>query len=143
MFVLNPRLEQDSHLIEVLPLPQGHHCQLRLINDSRFPWLIAVPEIEAATDIYSLDAPIRTALHTLSDDLASSISAHYEADKMNVAVIGNVVLQLHIHVVARFKSDAVWPAPVWGNGTPQPYTDTRLEQTLTVLRRLIPTVSLE
>ena len=137
MFALHPRLQADSFLVDTLGLASCETCQLRLINDSRFPWLILVPEIEGATELHALEAPQRAALHGLADTLSAALAQHTQADKMNIAAIGNLVPQLHIHVIARFETDAAWPAPVWGYGSAAPYPEEKLASTLAALKALL------
>ena len=115
-FALNNKLAEDTLL-----LGRWAGCQVLLMNDQRFPWLIVVPEVEGAVELYDLDPALEilTTINTLSQALAN----HTQAQKMNVAALGNMVPQLHIHIIARFADDAAWPNPVWGNGVVIPYAD--------------------
>lgn len=115
-FVLDARLAGDT--VPVLDLPL---CTVRLMDDARFPWLLLVPRREGLVDW--IDLP-RDAQHALADevDLACRVlRALHASDKLNVATLGNVVAQMHVHVIARFRADAAWPAPVWGAGVREPY----------------------
>ncbi len=124
MFELHPVLEKDSILIGRFGL-----CQIRLINDSNYPWVLLVPEREGLTEIHQLSIEDRCLLAEESAFLSATLAELFTADKMNVAAIGNMVPQLHIHHVVRYKTDPAWPAPVWGKRPMQPYSDEALEET--------------
>lgn len=113
-FWLDERLAASSHLITT-----AGGIQVRLADDSRYVWLLLIPERDDISELHDLDAADRTALLDLANDLGLWMKARYAADKINTAVIGNVVAQLHLHVVARHKDDEAWPAPIWGAGAPQ------------------------
>ncbi len=118
MFTLHERLRSDTFDITRLRL-----SRVLLMNDSSFPWLILVPERENIREIFELDEKDRAVL-VEEITLASRIIQHlYKPDKINVGALGNLVPQLHIHVIGRFKSDRAWPGPVWGAGPAQPYAD--------------------
>ncbi len=111
-FVLDERLEKDSELLMVLGL-----CQLRLAKDGRWPWLILVPQRFSITESFDL-TPLDQAMLTFESNLVgAALKQATGATKINIAAIGNVVRQLHVHVVARFEGDPNWPAPIWGFGT--------------------------
>jgi diadenosine tetraphosphate (Ap4A) HIT family hydrolase len=117
LFQLHPRLKQDCIAIGRFDL-----CQLLMMNDSQYPWFILVPEKAGIKEIYQLG---KTERHVLTDEssyLAEKMAALYNADKMNIAAIGNLVPQLHIHHVVRYQSDRAWPAPIWGKFAAVPYT---------------------
>jgi diadenosine tetraphosphate (Ap4A) HIT family hydrolase len=118
MFTLDSRLNNDTIFIESLSL-----CDALLMNDARYPWVILVPRIENAKEIYELTDLQQNRLMIESNSVAKLLAELTQADKMNVAALGNVVAQLHIHHVARYGTDEAWPAPVWGKGTAIPYTD--------------------
>jgi len=107
---IDPRLSTDSTLLATLTL-----SDLRLMNDSRFPWLILVPRVEA-TEIIDLSAPDRTRLLDEIVTVSTALRDVTRCYKLNVAALGNLVRQLHVHIIARFTSDAAWPKPVWGIG---------------------------
>lgn len=133
-FHLHPQLKQDC-----LNVGRFELCRLLLMNDCQFPWFILVPEITEITEIYHLALHQRSQLLEESCFLAEKLAKLYEADKMNIAAIGNSVPQLHIHHVIRYKNDKAWPAPVWGKFSPEPYQDQALEETLTKVREsLLP-----
>ncbi|TCS62934.1 HIT domain-containing protein [Varunaivibrio sulfuroxidans] len=109
MFQIDKTLEADSVPVATLAL-----CRVRLIRDAAYPWLILVPARARMRDIDDL-APADQGLLTAEISLASrTLKALFVPDKINVAALGNVVEQLHVHVIARFKNDAAWPRPVWG-----------------------------
>ena len=117
LFQLHPRLKEDCIAIGRFDL-----CQLLMMNDSQYPWFILVPEKAAITEIYQLSKPDRQTLTEESSFLAEKMAALYQADKMNIAAIGNLVPQLHIHHVVRYQTDKAWPAPIWGKFAAVPYT---------------------
>ncbi len=115
-FTLHERLAADTLLVADLPL-----CRVLLMNDRRFPWLILVPRREGLRDFDDVAAAEKAKFHA-EIDLASDVLREVaKAHKMNVAALGNMVPQLHVHVIARFPEDAAWPAPVWGVGVAEPY----------------------
>lgn len=109
MFTLDPRLQQDCVLIGDFPL-----CHLLLMNDAQYPWFILVPRREEISELFQLDADDQRQLWHETTWLAETLKDTFAADKMNVATLGNVVSQLHMHVIVRRRDDAAWPAPVWG-----------------------------
>ena len=109
MFQLHSQLEADTVLVGRFPL-----SLLLLSKDANYPWCILVPQREAMEEIFQLDSGDQQQLLKESCLLAETLSALFAADKINVATIGNMVPQLHLHHVVRFKSDAAWPRPVWG-----------------------------
>jgi diadenosine tetraphosphate (Ap4A) HIT family hydrolase len=108
-----------------------------MMNDSQYPWFILVPEIADLTELYQLDKAQRVLLMEESCYLAENLAELFNADKMNVANIGNMVAQLHIHHIVRYQTDIAWPAPVWGKFAAVPYTDAQIiERTAQVKTRL-------
>lgn len=133
-FVLDPRLAADSHLVGDLPL-----SQLRLFDDARFPWFVLVPRIAGARELIDLDEGDQRTLLAEISRLGRVLEAELRPDKLNVAALGNVVPQLHVHVIARFTSDAAWPHPVWGRGERVAYAPAERETRIARLRdALIP-----
>lgn len=116
MFELHPRLSQDCIQLGRFPL-----CRLLLMNESRYPWFILVPERERVTEIHQLTDDDQVQLVRESSRLARTLAELFRADKMNVAAIGNLVPQLHLHHVVRYRGDLAWPAPIWGRYDPLPY----------------------
>jgi Diadenosine tetraphosphate (Ap4A) hydrolase and other HIT family hydrolases len=127
-FRLDERLERDSELVTVLGL-----CQLRLMKDSRWPWLLLVPQRDAITEIFQLTPLDQTLLTFESNAVAAALKTVTGASKINVGALGNVVSQLHVHIVARSEGDANWPGPVWGFGTAEPYRDDAKQKFLKIL----------
>ncbi len=111
MFTLHPQLADDTIHITDLKI-----CRVLLMNNSNFPWLIMVPMRENMREIFDLSSDDYTLAMEEIRTVATKFSEFTKADKMNVAALGNMVPQLHIHVIARFKSDATWPNPVWNSG---------------------------
>ncbi len=122
-FQLHPRLQQDTVFIGSFEL-----SQLLLMNDSLYPWFILVPQKADIGESYQLAPDERQQLQTESCLLAERLAKIYKADKMNVAALGNMVPQLHIHHVVRYKHDKAWPAPIWGAFDAVPYTEEAIEQ---------------
>ena len=120
-FALHPTLVRDTVEIAALPL-----CRLLLMNDRRFPWLILVPERESLREIHELAPADRAELVEEIARASEALTRLFQADKVNVGALGNLVPQLHVHVVARFAADAAWPGPVWGSGAAVPYGDAEL-----------------
>lgn len=108
-FTLHPRLQQDC-----IPVGRFDLCRLLMMNDSLYPWFVLVPEKAGISEIYQLNQTERGLLIEESCYLAENLAALYQADKMNVAAIGNMVPQLHIHHIVRYRTDKAWPGPVWG-----------------------------
>ena len=129
---LHPRLEQDCHYVSRLEL-----CHLLLMNDSHYPWCILVPDREDITEIHQLDEADQQQLIRESSRLARGLTRLYRPDKLNIAAIGNLVPQLHVHHVVRYTGDPAWPAPVWGHGAAMPYSDMAARETITRLRNAI------
>jgi diadenosine tetraphosphate (Ap4A) HIT family hydrolase len=118
-FELDARLAADSILIA-----DGPFSQLRLMNDARFPWLILVPRVRGATEWVDLDGASQRLLLAEINQACALLRARYDdLTKLNIGALGNIVRQLHIHVVGRREGDAAWPGPVWGSGQSQPYTE--------------------
>lgn len=124
-FELHPQLAADTFVIGDLPL-----CRVLLMNDARFPWVILVPRRKDISEIYDLSMQDQQILWQESALVAEKLMKLTEADKMNIAALGNVVPQLHLHHVARFQTDAVWPKPIWGQGAAEPYRESDKQQML-------------
>jgi len=118
VFVLDSRLQQDTLPLGDLPL-----CRVLLSNDSNYPWFILVPRRADISEVFQLEAADQEQLWRETTELAQLLQSVFQADKMNVAALGNVVSQLHMHVIVRRREDAAWPAPVWGKHPAQPYSD--------------------
>jgi len=120
-FATDPRLVNDSYPVTELPL-----CQLRLMDDARFPWLVLIPRQPDAREVFDLDARTQQQLWREATAVGRAMLAALGGDKLNIASLGNVVAQLHVHVVVRRREDAAWPAPVWGHGQAEVYDLDRL-----------------
>lgn len=128
-YELHPQLAADTH-----PLAAFALCDLRLMDDANYPWLILVPRLPMAHELLDLDAPQR---HQLSDEIERTgrlLRDVFQPHKLNVAALGNLVPQLHVHVIARFEHDPSWPAPVWGRVDARPYTPEGLIERISQLR---------
>lgn len=123
MFALDPRLQQDTLHVGDFPL-----CRLLLMNDANYPWFILVPRREEVSELFQLDEADQRSLWHETNLLAEVVKDTFKADKMNVASLGNMVSQLHMHVIARRRGDAAWPAPVWGHQPAQPYSEDEVKE---------------
>tara|TARA_Y100001951_G_scaffold31907_1_gene24981 strand:+ start:3810 stop:4241 length:432 start_codon:yes stop_codon:yes gene_type:complete len=132
MFTLDSRLQQDCLLVGDFPL-----CRLLLMNDASYPWFILVPRREEVSEIFQLDGADQRQLWQETSLLAETLKDTFAADKMNVATLGNVVNQLHMHVIVRRRDDAAWPAPVWGRQPARPYEDAQIRQIIDKLRLVL------
>ena len=122
-FQLHERLQQDCIGIGRFDL-----CHILMMNDSQFPWFILVPEKASIKEIYQLSKAERYLLTEESSYLAENLATLYCADKMNIAAIGNLVPQLHIHHIVRYQTDKAWPAPIWGKFSAVPYTQRQIAE---------------
>jgi diadenosine tetraphosphate (Ap4A) HIT family hydrolase len=134
-FILDPRIEADSLAIGDLPL-----SALRLMRDRNYPWLLLVPRRPDLAELIDLDADGQLQLMAEVAACSQALRRIVACDKLNVAALGNVVRQLHVHVIARRTDDPAWPRPVWGAVPPLPYPPgegealaARLRDDLTVL----------
>ena len=116
-FFLHPQLAQDTIELADFPL-----CKLLLCNDSAYPWFILVPKVANISEIYQLDWQQQQQLLNESSLLSELLMQVFAGDKMNVAALGNIVEQLHVHHVIRFKTDAQWPKPIWGQQAATAYS---------------------
>lgn len=130
---LDPQLAADTVPIGDLPL-----SRVLLNADANFPWLILVPRRAGLTELIDLDATGRDMAMAEIAAAATALRAETGCDKLNIAAIGNIVAQLHIHIVARFRNDAAWPQPVWGKLPRKPYPPGECERLAAALRTKIP-----
>jgi len=128
-FTLHPRLQQDCISVGRFEL-----CRLLMMNDSLYPWFILVPEKADISEIYQLNRAERGLLIEESSYLAENLAEMYQADKMNVAAIGNMVPQLHIHHIVRYRTDMAWPGPVWGKFDAVPLSEQQIRQHLASIK---------
>lgn len=132
VFQLHPQLQQDCHEVGRFEL-----SLLLMMNDSAYPWFILVPQRGGLTELYQLNDRERTLWLAESCQLAETMAAIFRPDKLNVAAIGNLVPQLHIHHIARYRTDPAWPAPVWGKFPAQPYTGDQAERRIGQMRQAL------
>jgi diadenosine tetraphosphate (Ap4A) HIT family hydrolase len=125
-FALDPRLDADT-----VPVGDLFLSRVLLMNDARFPWLVLVPRRPGLVEIADLDPRGQAMLQREVEAAADAMRHLHAPDKLNIAAIGNVVAQLHVHVVGRRRDDEAWPRPVWGSGPARPYAP---EQCETILR---------
>lgn len=123
VFELAPEFERDSLWLADWPL-----CQLRVQNDANYPWFILIPRRVAMVEIIDLTERDRAQLWRESAHLSVFLKVAFQAKKLNVAALGNMVPQLHLHHIARYEHDIAWPAPVWGKAPAQPYTEMQWQQ---------------
>ena len=115
---LDPALARDTRPLVDLP-----HARVLLARDARWPWLILVPRDPAATELHELDDDERTGFLAAVSATGAALQDATGCSSVNIAMLGNVVSQLHCHVVARNPGDPNWPGPIWGFGTPEPRPD--------------------
>ncbi|WP_462176492.1 HIT domain-containing protein [Pseudoalteromonas gelatinilytica] len=120
-FSLAPELQRDCIELADWPL-----CKVLLMNDSQYPWFILVPRVAGVKEIIDLSEELQITLLQESGKLSKLLQQVFNPDKLNVAALGNMVPQLHVHHIARFTTDAAWPAPIWGKLPTVPYTDEQI-----------------
>ena len=119
---------------DTIPVARWALSRVLLMNDANYPWLIIVPERAGMRDLHDL---LPNDLATLTDEIvraSRALQGLFKPDKINIAALGNQVPQLHLHVIARFASDAAWPRPVWGAVPPRPYTPEALAERMAALQ---------
>ena len=126
---LHPQLADDTAPVIELPL-----CEVRLMDDANHPWLVLVPRVADIVELIELDPAQRAQLTTEIDAACHALKALFKPDKLNVAALGNMVPQLHVHVIARYKTDIAWPRPVWGVANARPYGPEELIERVNALR---------
>jgi diadenosine tetraphosphate (Ap4A) HIT family hydrolase len=132
-FLLDPHIEADS-----LPVTALAVSDLRLMDDARFPWLLLVPRRTGLAEIIDLDAAGRALLFDEIIAVSEALKTVTGCHKLNVAALGNVVRQLHVHVIARFETDAAWPRPVWGVGERVAYEAASRDSLIARIRAALP-----
>ena len=131
-FTLHPKLVDDT--IEIGDLPV---CRVLLMNDRQFPWLILAPRRANITELYQLKKNDLAQAQQESLLVSQVMMLHFNGERLNTGAIGNLVPQLHLHHIVRFKNDPVWPKPVWGNIKAIPYTNDELSDIKATLQHLI------
>ena len=129
MFELDARLAADTLPVVDLPL-----CRVLLMNDCRYPWLVLVPRVAGACEVFDLGEPDRDRLWREIQLAGEALRTHFPGDKLNLGALGNLVPQLHVHVLMRRRADPAWPGPVWGHSAAQPYADAQANRTTDTLR---------
>ena len=124
-FQLHPALAKDTCAITDLPL-----CRLLLSNDASYPWGILVPRRENISEIFQLCEADQIQLLAESSALGHCLQSVFQPDKLNIAALGNIVPQLHVHHIARYKNDKAWPGPIWGHSALVPYTASERANTI-------------
>ena len=127
-FELHPQLAEDT-----VPVIELALSEVRLMDDANHPWLVLVPRIADVTELIDLDAAQRTQLTAEIDAASRALKLLFKPDKLNIAALGNMVPQLHVHVIARFHNDIAWPRPVWGVANAQPYSPEQLVERVNAL----------
>jgi diadenosine tetraphosphate (Ap4A) HIT family hydrolase len=128
-FALDPRLKNDTRHVASLDL-----CDVLLMNDARFPWLVLVPRQSGMVELCDLSPAHQTLLWQEVTRASQALRSLDAFDKLNLGALGNIVRQLHVHVVGRREGDAAWPGPVWGSGAATPYDEETLTSQLQMLR---------
>jgi diadenosine tetraphosphate (Ap4A) HIT family hydrolase len=131
-FILNSQLEKDTFFLGNLKL-----SKILLMNDCRYPWIIAVPQIENITDITELSAKDRFIFMEEVHNIADLMKKLYQPDRINIAMLGNIVSQLHCHIIARFEQDFAWSKPVWGLGDAVSYSIEQKEKVIPLLQSVL------
>ncbi|MFZ3035405.1 MAG: HIT domain-containing protein [Parvibaculum sp.] len=129
-FELNERLAADTWTVKDMAL-----CRVLLMNDKRYPWLILVPRREGLRDFHDVAEADKATFLAEIDHVSAVLKVQTAAQKMNVAALGNMVPQLHVHVIARFEKDEAWPKPVWGLGEAVPYPPSEIGSLIEVLKK--------
>ncbi|MFN3843325.1 MAG: HIT domain-containing protein [Rehaibacterium terrae] len=129
---LHPQLAGDTHPVATFGL-----SELRLMDDANYPWLILVPRVPDARELVDLDAAAQGALMEEVGRCSRALQVLFRPHKLNVAALGNLVPQLHVHVIARHTDDPAWPAPVWGRVNARPYTPEALVECVSRLQRAL------
>lgn len=119
-FTLHPDLKRDG-----IPMGKFALCRVLLINDSHYPWFVLVPQREGISDTIDLNTADHATLWEESRVFSQGIMSAFAGEKLNVAALGNMTPQLHIHHIVRYKSDAAWPTPIWGKHPLSPYSETQ------------------
>ncbi len=132
MFVLHERLAADT--VEVCEWPL---CKVLLLNDSTYPWLVLVPMRDGLKEFHNVAAADRAALMAEIDCASRALQTLHASDKINVAALGNMVPQLHIHVISRLTTDPAWPGPVWAAVEAVPYDGANLSAVVGTLRQAL------
>ena len=127
-FILHDRLAADCVILDDWPL-----CRVLLMNDASYPWLILVPRRPALSEVHDVAAADLAKLTEEITRASRALKSAFKADKINIGALGNMVPQLHVHVIARFRDDPAWPGPVWGAKPAVPYEAESLRERVRAL----------
>jgi diadenosine tetraphosphate (Ap4A) HIT family hydrolase len=131
-WTLHPQLDKDTAPVGDLPL-----CRVLLIKDAHYPWLVLVPRRPETVEIVDLDEVAQAQLMTEITRVSRALREVTRCDKLNVAALGNAVPQLHVHIIARRRTDAAWPRPIWGVMPPLSYDPRDMQALIDALRRKV------
>ena len=130
-FELDPRLQNDCFILN-----ESERFFILLMNNSLVPWFILVPKTDK-TELYELDKDTQAAIQDKINLLSEFIKQEYQVDKLNIAAIGNIVQQMHVHIIGRYKSDIYWPGVVWGGSEKETYDKKNVEQIKMKLKSIL------
>ena len=130
MYQLHPQLAADT-----ITLGRSALCDILLMNNSQFPWLILVPRRQGITELYELSAADQRTLSSEIPNIGKALMQHFSGDKFNMGALGNLVAQLHVHLIVRNHDDSAWPQPVWGMLAHRPTAPTRSEKSCPTYKR--------
>jgi diadenosine tetraphosphate (Ap4A) HIT family hydrolase len=136
-FVLDPQLASDSHPVAELAL-----SSLRLMDDANYPWLLLVPRVDGARELIDLDRARQSDLLDEINQVSRLLRRLFQPYKLNIAALGNLVPQLHVHLIARYRDDPAWPAPVWGRSHARPYEPEALVKRIQALQEGLKAITL-
>ena len=131
-FVLHPQLEADT-----FPITESELSELRLMNDARYPWTILIPKLTDLSEWHDVPQDLQSQIWESVAHCSRTLDALFQPTKMNIAALGNMVPQLHIHILARFADDPAWPQPVWGVGTAVPYSAAERDERISAIRNAL------
>lgn len=131
-FKLDERLDGDTYFVGDLPL-----CKVLLMDVSNFPWIILVPRLQGVTELFHLSPSAQIDYQKETNYLLEAMCGLYNSHKMNIASLGNLVPQLHTHIIARYKDDDAWPSPVWSYQNMNKYNETQSSLEIDKLRKLV------
>lgn len=132
MFTLHPQLAKDSLAVAELPL-----CSLLMSKDANYPWFILVPRKDGIKEIYELSDAEQAQFWQESARVSRVLMGHFGGHKLNVAALGNMVPQLHVHHVVRFEGDAAWPKPIWGQVPAKDFAAGEAEARIDAIKALL------
>ena len=132
IFLIDSKLNHDTYFVSDLDL-----CRLLIMNDSNYPWFILVPRRLNITEIYQLSNEDRFELDYETNFISEILANYFKADKMNIAALGNIVSQLHVHIIVRKKIDLLWPETIWGKKNPLFYSKEDIEDTISIIKNLL------